>query len=259
MALNPVTLRIAGVNLADTGTVSASSAVSSLPVSNVQEEDIQQVWRATASGAQWLLVDLGASNTIGVVALINTNLGPTDVVRIRASVSDASATTGDAYDSGSIAAEVDTNYGMLIHFLSLEPSARYVRVDVDQSSVPEVGRLVVGRVWTPSRHFSFGWEPLWRDWSRKTYSLGQNEWIDERPKQRGFRFRLFGLTSDEADDEVEMLNRLNGISHDVLVCRDKDADNLGKVTVWGTMESMATYPQRDRDFFDAEFVVWNRL
>lgn len=259
MALNPVTLRIASVNLVDTGTVSASSAVATLPPSNVQEEDIQSIWRATSTAAQWLLVDLGATSTIGVVALINTSLGMADAVRVRVSTSDVTGAAGDAYDSGSFAASVDSTYAMLVHFIEVAVSGRYVRVDLGQSSVPEVGRWFVGRTWTPSRHFSFGWEPVWRDWSRKTYSLGQNEFIDERGRQRGFRFRLFGLTATEADDEVEMLNRLNGTSRDVLVCRDKEASNLGKVTVWGTMEDMVSYPQRHPDFYDAEFVVWNRL
>lgn len=253
-----IPLRIAGENLIDGASLTASSAVSGLGVDNLRSDDIQEVWRATSTTAN-VVADLGSSQSIGVVALNNTNAGATDSVRVRLSTVDSTGAAGDSYDSGTVATAVDQTYPIWLHFIEPEKSGRYLRIDLTQSSAPEAGRMLVAPTWTPTHNFSFGWHPLWRDWSIRTASLGQNLFFDRRPRQRGFSFRLFGLTESEAGTHIEPINRLRGTSADILVCRNKDSSTLGKVTVWGPMEAPIIYPQRHPDFFDAEFVVWNRL
>jgi hypothetical protein len=100
---------------------------------------------------------------------------------------------------------------------------------------------------------------LWRDSSRRSESLGQTIHIDRRLRQRGFGFSLRGITEAEADDQVHELNRVSGTSRDVLVCRNLQASNLGKVTLWGMLEQVVAYPQTHPDFFEAEFEIWERL
>lgn len=255
-----VPLRITWVNLADSATLSVSSATATLPAGNLLTEDIQDVWRATASPAN-VVADLGSIKSIGVIGLINSNAGIADAVQFGVSTSDATGAARDAYDSGSIAAPIDPAYGMLLQFVEPAVSGRYVRIDLSQSSVPSAGRLVVGATWTPSYHFSLvrPWQPLWRDLSRRSFSLGENLFFDRRPRQRGFRFVLRGLPGSEAHDEIHEVNRLNGTSSDILVCRDINESNLGKATVWGVMETTIAYQQSESDFFEAEFEVWNRL
>lgn len=252
-------LRIARENLIDAATVTVSSAVSSLSASNLQTEDIREVWRATSSTA-WILADLGSIKTVGVIALIGSNLGISDTVRFRVSTSDASGLAGDAYDSADSVANADPSYGMLVHPIEPAPgvSGRYVRIDLTQAETVEAGRFVAGPTFAPSRDRAFGAATIWRDPSRRIESLGQATLLDRKMRQRGLRFTLRGLTVSEADD-LEEINRENGTSQDILVVTDINSSNLGKASIWGLLEVPIDYPQTDKDFIEASFEVWARL
>lgn len=250
-------LRILRQNVIDAATVSASSAVASLPSDRLQTEDVQEIWRATSTTA-WVLADLEAQVEVGVAVLVNTNMIASDQVQVRLSTSDTAGVAGDAYDSGTIVANVDPVFGYFVHFFG-PATGRYLRIDMTQESEPEAGRWAAGQVWAPSRDMAFGWQPMWRDPSRHTESLGQTTYIDRRRRQRGFGFTLRGLSATEAEDEIHEINRLAGTSQDILVCRNKDASNLGKVTVWGLLERPIGYPQPHPDFFEADIRVWERL
>jgi hypothetical protein len=254
----PPPLRIAYENLADAGTVTASSALSALSADRVQAEDIEDVWRAATNPA-WLLADLGSEMTVGIAALINSNAGLTDTARVRVSTVDASGSAGDAYDSGVFVTAIDTVHEKLIHFIEPGVSGRYVLIDLDQGETPEAGRLFIARGWTPTHNFSFGWEPLSRDWSISTMSLGLNLFKDKKRKQEGARFILNGITEDEYENQIRPLNRLAGTSREILVCRDINAANLGAMTYWGEMGREVRVTQPHPDFFTAEFEIWNRL
>ena len=68
-------LRIAYINHADFASISGSTSVTSLPLSNLKTDDIQELWRSAAvSATQAIIADLGQQQTIGCVALINSNL-----------------------------------------------------------------------------------------------------------------------------------------------------------------------------------------
>jgi hypothetical protein len=247
----------------DPAIVSASSAFSSLPSGNVKDDDIQKVWRATTTTAH-LTIDTGISSTLGVAALINTSLRLTDATRVRASLIDSSVLTSLTYDSGDMESGVDPKWRKFVHFPPIDTPYRYVRFDFTQVDLPQVGRAVVGPVWAPTRDMSFGWERLWRDLSVRERSLGGNEFVDIRPRQRGYRFRIIGLTEEEAEDQVDELNRLRGIGRDVLICRNKDSNNLGRDTIWGLMEEPARAVHSFKSgsggqFYEVNFEVYERV
>ncbi len=250
-------LRIARQNLIDLADVTASSALSTLPVSNLRTEDIRELWRA-ASTTAWVLADLGSSKTVGVTAQIGSNLALTDTVQIRVSTVDATGAAGDAYDSGVIAAAVDPVYGMLVHPIEPAVSGRYLRIDMTQAETVEAGRWMAAPVFSPTRDRSFGAATIWRDPSRRIESLGQATLIDRKLRQRGLGFTLTGLTVAEAA-ELEAINRENGTSKDILIVTDINSANLGKASLWGLLEVPIEYPQTDRDFVVANFEVWERL
>lgn len=258
----PNSLRIARQNLIDTAVVTASTSVASLPASNLQTEDIREVWRAGGASAS-ILADLGSTVELGITALMGTNLALLDTQQVRVSSVDATGAAGDVYDSGVVAAAADPVYGMLVHPIEPAVSGRYLRIDLAASETIEAGRWMAGPVFSPSRHFSLGWEPLWDDPSRHIESLGQATLIDAKLSRRGFDFSLRGLTETEAD-EIAEINRVNGRKIDVLVCRDITATNLGKVSIWGIMARPIAYPQTNKTgagdaFYEASFEVWERL
>lgn len=259
---NPV--RICRQNDSDDPAIASSgSAFSSLPASHVKDDDIQKIWRAT-SNTDHLIVDTGISSVLGVAALINTSQRVSDAVRVRASLIDSSVLSNLTYDSGNIESGVDPKWRKFVHFPDIEVPYRYVRFDFTQVDLPQVGRVVVGPVWLPSKDMSFGWERLWRDLSIRDISLGGNTFVDIRPRQRGYRFTIKGLTEEEAEDQIDELNRLRGVGRDILVCRDMLSDNLGRDTIWGLLEEpvgqIHSFKTGDGgQFYEVRFEVYERI
>lgn len=253
--------RIARVNYADAAVLSTGSEINSLPIANLKDADIQVIWRSASGTSSQLivLVDLGQTQTIGAVALMNCNVFTPATFRVRVSTADATGVAGDAYDQSGIGGIVDPIYPTFVHFIEPTVSGRYVRIDASGlTSAPEAGRLAIADVWAPSRHMSYGWEPLWRDHSISSRSLGGNEFVDVRDRQRGFRFRIRGLTQSEAQTHVDALNRERGIGRDILVCRDKDNSDLGQATIWGLLAEPVRQRQTHPDFYEIECEVWER-
>ena len=245
-------------NRIDTAMLTADTGPNQLTIARLKTSDVREVWQAHTSSPA-LKADFGSQITWGGTALIRSNAIPGDMVRIRLSTEDPLGTAGDAYDSGDIPAGVDPVFGVLAHFPLNATVGRYLRIDLEQAELPEAGRWFAGPVWYPSVSFAYGWRPLWRDPSRRSESLGQTIHIDRRLRPRGFGFSLRGITEAEADDQVHEINRVSGTSQDILVCRNLQASNLGKVTLWGMLEQVVSYPQPHPDFFEAEFEVWERL
>jgi hypothetical protein len=233
-------LRICYENDVDAGSISASSSVSSLPAVHVKDFDIQKIWRASALSAS-LTVDIGSTLTLEVVAAINTNSTQSSTFQVRASVTDPAALSSLTYDSGPLGG-VDPVYSNFIHFLPTQVSYRYLRMDItNTTNNPEVGRWMSGQAYAPSRHQSLISPPesIWRDPSRRTYSLGQNVFVDVLSPQRGYRFTLRGLTDAEKISNIDELNRLRSTNKDILICIDDQSANLGRDSIWGLLEQPA--------------------
>lgn len=252
-------LRIGYLNRADDpGVVTASTAETLLPAANLQDPDPRILWRSTASPAS-IFVDMGSSLAVHCVAIMRCNLDAASTFRVRVSVADPTAAT-NVHDSTALASGLDPNYPTLVYAIDSAATGRYVRIDLTQASpLPEAGRLFVGRLWSPSSNMQFGWRPVSRDPSVRTRSAGQAIFIDAKTRERGYRFRLAGLTEDEGFDELEEINRLNGSKHDLLVIRDKDSSDLGRDTIWGLLEDVIEYEQGSPLRFDADLEVWERL
>lgn len=257
---NPLRL-LSGVNHADTALLTVGMTAS-LPATNLQTDDIQEIWRGASAAGSALIVDLGAVLEIGVIGLMNTNIQPSDQINIAISNTDPAGTTGEVYLAGLHAAGVDPVWRKYLHFVEPSVLGRYIRISITISQGPATaGRLVVAPTWAPSRDMTFGRERLWRDFSTRSRSLGGNEFIDVKPRQRGWRAAIRGLTETEAQQQVDELNRLRGIGRDVLMCIDKDSDNLGRDTVWGLLEEPIRQRQwsENRDLYEIEIELYDRV
>ena len=188
------------------------------------------------------------------------NLASASTFRVRISATDPTVTGSLAHDSGSLASGLDPIYPTLVYIIDSAATGRYVRIDLTQASpLPEAGRLFVGRLWSPSSNMQFGWAPVSREISRRTESVGQAIFIDEKERRRGYRFNLTGLTEVEGYDELEEINRLNGTKRDLLVIRDKDSATRGRDTIWGLLENVVDYSQANPMRFDADFEIYERI
>lgn len=245
-------------NRVDAGLLTADTAANEEDIERLQTTDIRAVWRA-ADTSPAIKLDFGHQIPWGGVALINSNASSSDTWQIRLSTSDPNGVAGDAYNSGVIATGIDATYSMLVHIVASEKTGRFLRVDLFQAAIPEVGRLFAGPVWLPSRAFAYGWQPLAEDPSRRSESLGQVEHIDRKFRRRGFRFHLRGVSELEYETQIEDINRTCGTSRDILVVRNLSSSNLGRDSIWGLIRKPIESPQEHPDFFDPEIEVWARV
>ena len=256
--VNPLRIMSQG-NWADSAVVTATSgAVSSLPASHLLDDDIKKIWRSGGTApSDTLIIDLAAQREIGAVALINTNMTSGDTIYVRVSNSDPTGIAGEVYSSGTFASGVDPAYAKFVHFIEPAVFGRYIRIAMFIPD-PEAGRLVVCPVWAPSRDRRPGAELLWEDPSVVSFSIGGNEFVDQRQTRRGHRFQLKAVTELEALEQVTELNRLRGTARDILVCLNKDTSNFGRDTLWGRMAQPARMSQNMQNFYTVEFEVWDR-
>lgn len=252
---------LAWQNRTDEGILSGGSWLSILPLTNLQNRQVQKVTRSNGvtAAATKFDIDLGQARSIGVVGLIVHNISVTGTVRITAS--DSAAFTTLYYDSGAVAAWPsgviptdlleweDDNFWLgtlsqqaragyqspYILKLSSVQNMRYWRVEIVDTSnsdgYVQIGRLFMARGWTPNVNYSYGSSLGFQDPTPVDTSLSGAEYFDIRSKYRVMNFTLPYITDTEAYSYALDLQRLAGVSGEILVMPD------GGV-------SLSTQPQR---------------
>lgn len=235
-------------NLADAAAVTAAHEVSTLPASFLQQSHLGKVWRTPdATTASAIIVDLGAATAISCVALFGLNLSAAGAARVKLSSVDGTG-SAEIHDSGALTpAGVDPDYETLLHVLTADLSARWVRVELDDGSLPylEAGRVVVGPAWRMTRgRARTGHERFSVDPSIVDRAIGGAAWVEEMPVRRGVRMPLEGVTTAELQTHLDPLARHAGRHSDVLLCLDHEAANVGRETYWGLMTEPPLMGQR---------------
>lgn len=253
---------IAWDNKADDASLATDSEQASLPASNVQNAHLSRKWQtATGVKSAYLLLDLGSSLSCALLALLGTNLTASATVRLRGSVTDATATGSLAYDSGTIAAGVVAGYGAAYKAFSAIAS-RYWRLDVADSTVDDnlaVGRVFLGPSWAPAINMQLG--ASWRshDPSRRQQSSGGQTWADVRPQERVFKFTLDFETEAEMFANAFAMARAQGITGDVLAIDDIDGTYLSQKAVWGLLEDAGEVVNDKLELYRQSFTIRERL
>lgn len=217
------------------GTVTADSELPTLPAINLQHPFLSpNRWRSNDDNAVAILVDFGASYTIGVAALLATNLTAAATFRLRISAN--SGLTSPTYDTGvsEISAGVDPDYGHLIHVLSAPAAGRYLGLSITDSSLTylEAGRLWAGTAFQPTRNYAWSAKRTTFDTTRLSPSEGGQTWVDTGYLQDELRIRFEALTDAEINADIAAIRRL-GRSKDILAVLDPDSTNLGRDSLFG--------------------------
>lgn len=225
-------------NEADFGTVAAADAVSTLPATFLQHPSLGNVWRTPATvTSSAVTVDLGASRAIRCVTLLACNLSATGTARVK--LSDVDTSSAELYDSTLLdPAGVDATYQNLIHVLPSDVTARYIRLELADSSLDylEAGRLVAGALWTPD--YNYDWTEVERgtiDDSPRDLSISGEPWVEARPVRRRVRFALPWVSATELATHLDAMGRLAGRRRDVMVILDHEATSVAQETYWGLM------------------------
>jgi|TARA_B100000315_G_scaffold219431_1_gene221368 hypothetical protein len=235
---------IAAKNLADSGTLSGGSWVSSLPLSNLGDRQLTNLARSTNTllASTQFDVDLGSQKTISLIAVLRHNLSQTGLWRLR--IADVSGFATTVFDSGwqdiwpevtpfgqelwgefiwggKLDADEAKTYGISAYLvLTTAVFARYARIELDDQGNSDgylqAGRLIVSPAWQPTRNLTYGWEVHHVDESRKVRSRGGQLYVDVAPKRRRLGFVIEHLDEDEMFGRAYELDRDKGVAGDVL-------------------------------------------
>lgn len=230
------------------GSVSAGSQIAGMPATNLIDPRISTVWRAQAGvTSTYVIADLGALHAVDTVALLWTTLTAGATVRVRLSTTDASGAAGNAHDSGTIAGQAEPQYPHVLYYLPFPVNARYVRVDITDTSAPwlQAARLLAGARWNPTHNYTIGWRDAAVDDAQITTVWGGGEWRDRRAVRRRVRITIPALPQAEALQHGLALQRL-GRAGDVLFVFDV-ADRSPRRAIFGRLddlEMIGTFSQR---------------
>jgi len=242
-------------NVADTGTLLASTSALLLPVSNIQVPHIARKWRGNNGSSDFVILDLGTPQNIDTVAV----LGITGTqIRIRLSSVDATGAAGDLFDNGTVA--VDQGYLSSILLLPSPVSCRYLRFDVTTSGTfVEIGRLFAGLQTQFAYNYTAGWQRTWVDLSTRTKTLSGQSLIFQRPAYRTYDVSFDFLKENDRDGFVEDIDRINAMKTDVLFIQNPISSNLSRDSVWGLMTALTPVVQPYTGIFTKQYQIEERL
>ena len=242
--------------------LSASSQAGDLSPSNMVNSIIGRRWRTTVLTA-YAEIDFGADVQIGVLAL----RFPRDVaLPLTASVTHAldadggTSGAGVAYSSGVVSLGLSDGYGYHVHIPAAVATARYWRFtfsSVSGVSYIDVGRAWAGPKWSPTHNMVFGYNDEWMDLSRVSASERSGaEFVDERARQRGFAFSFEALSEAERD-QVREMQRLIGVSRQVLLVKDSAAWTTE--TLIGRLAESSPIRHTDMPIYSKAFTIRESL
>ena len=257
---------IATPALSDAAVLAANGASEGMPLVNLQRMQPIEVWRTTDPANAFVTVDLGASETVSLVALLHTNASAAATWRIRAAAVEGDVVTSPAYDSTSVSlwptAGLDTwpTVNGLLWLGASPQTLRYWRIDVADGSNPDgffqAGRLLFANAWQPARNISYGWGLGWSDPSPKPRSLGGQTYPVRRPRARQMSFRLDFQSEAALYDNAFEIDRLRGTADDLLVVRDPT--NVARLQQWavhGTLDGLAPIINSQFSIFSKDYTV----
>ena len=277
---------LAWQNRTDEGILAGGSWLSNLPITNLQNRQVQKVARSNGTGASATKfdIDLGSAKSIGVVALVVHNISVTGSVRITAS--DSVSFTTLYYDSGNVAVwpsgvipqdlleweddnfwlgtispEARAGYNSpYIYRVEGNLSLRYWRVEIDDTSNSDgyvhIGRLFLSDVWQPTYGPRVGAALGMDDTSAIESSLGGSEYFDTRHRARVYRCDLQAMNSTEAYSRVLDLQNLLGIQGEILIDPDTaDTANKPRRAFVGRMRSLSPVVESSPGLFDTSFEI----
>lgn len=112
-----------------------------------------------------------------------------------------------------------------------EQYLRYWKVEISDTTNPDgyidVGRCMMARGWRPGVNYTYGAEISYFDQSPSVTTLSGTMYFDQRPRGRLFRFSLDAMSSTEAYNYALEMQRLAGVTSEVLLV--PDSDDVGNI------------------------------
>lgn len=273
-------------NRTDAGTLSGGSWLAALPLTNLQNRQVQKVARSanTATASTTFDINLGAPYNIGILALVVHNLSVTATVRV-IGASDA-AFSSVVYDSGTVqvwpsgvipqallnweednfwlgtlSAQARAGYqSPYICQLANPATCQYWRVQISDTSnsdgYVQIGRLFMASYWQPTVNYAYGGGITYEDPTPYDTTLSGAEFFDIRSRYRICKFQLQYITGTEAYSYAMEMHRLAGISGEVLVMQDPaDSSNITARSFVGRLRKIGEIPQTQPGAYSVNYEI----
>lgn len=230
--------------------LTASSASSAFPVSNLRQFFRSKVWRTTGIASEWLEIDLQTEEEIDAFALIWDNAQSIKFSGAARFWIQANATpvwTAPAIDQEIF---IDGDLAVAVKFWETDQSFRYWRLKIEDPlnylGYLEIPKVFLGRKIQMTRIPSIGFQLAMIDQSKRERTDYGQEYVDVFPVKRRMSFAL-GLC-DAADVKIlwNSFQRV-GTTHPVLVVMD------GQGTVYDT-ERMTLYGRYASDLVSKHII-----
>lgn len=213
----------------DRATMTASSAVTTLPVRNLQNQEPSKVWRST-SGAAYVDIDFGTARAWNSAAMSAFTLGPAGLWRLKAYSEAADIGGTPALDSGFQSVwpqgfrHADEEWGPEVALLRVENEVAYRNWRVEfvdpGAAYIDVGRLGVGRAAQFSINCDFGNGVGYVPNDIQEPNGWAQIFTDPRPPNRAFTMDFSAQGEREVAGVAAELTRLRGIGGDVFCFLD---------------------------------------
>ncbi len=231
-------------NLLDVATLTASSAATGFPASNLKNPFRTKVWRtagATAGTAN-LVIDHATAKAVTCVALAGYNwTSAPGTLNLEFNATDAwgapSATEALTWSANPTA---NGNFGIIIKTFASK-SYRYNRLNVVYSpgAVPtdwDLGRIFLGTYFEPTYNYGPAWSGNYVDESIGNRTIGGQDHFDEITKYREFAFS-FRVDSQTQWELFQLMFLTVGRSKDLFVAMDYD-NEPNEMTIYGKLSQL---------------------
>lgn len=241
--------RIGYINKADSAALSVSSQNLLAPIARLQDPHIGVQWQGTIN-VESFVADLLSVQAVDCVRLMGLNAV---TARIRYSTSDPAA--GDVFDTGVMS--IDQAYLTFTDLRSV--NARFVRVDLTSDGICACGRLFIGELHEFNVNFAWGWTRKWIDPSDRKKTEGGQTRINRREKYRVFAVNFEFLSDADANGFTDDIDRINGLTDDVLFVAVPDSTRIEQDAIWGLMTDLSPASQQFLDRWTKSISIEQRL
>jgi hypothetical protein len=228
------TVLVLGPIDSDLATMTAGTAVATLPVANLQNVQPRKKWRSDSSTSETIDIVFADAVAADSLAAVGANFSASAQWRF------IMAATADGLDdppvdsglqsvwpaTGKPAVRYWPNYLSLLRWTNAT-ACRFGRLTISDPSNAdgyiEIGRLVVGQAWQPANNFDIGGTPLSYDPKDVVAETDYGySFTDRRSRSapRLFSLQFTAASHREILDGIAEIQRLAGLSGDVICCLD---------------------------------------
>ena len=218
------------VNQGDAATaLTASSAATGYPASNVQFPFKTKTWRSTGVTDEWLKWNLGSAQNVTMVALVNTNLTAAATVYFCGHASDLGNATASWHGHATVDETITIPAGGMVikYFTGASKQWWFLGVaPAGAGTYVEIGLVYFGAQYSPAQNFDVKYKHALSDPSVAVKSIGGQRHTDMRPQFASLSLNFKFMTKAQKNQFLAFFQTV-GVFNEVILSLDPANDPNG--------------------------------